>query len=143
MTHETRTAIVTGASRGIGAEIARHLAADGIRVAINYANSPNAAEALAAEITDAGGQAVTIHADLADPAAPVALFDAAEAAFGGIDILVNNAGMMVFSPLEEADDAQIDAQVALNLAAPIRLMREASRRAGKEGRLPRGRKAPL
>ncbi|MBN8185674.1 MAG: SDR family oxidoreductase [Salipiger thiooxidans] len=135
MTHETRTAIVTGASRGIGAEIARHLAADRMRVAINYANSPDAAEALAAEITEAGGQAVTIRADLAEHAAPSALFDAAEAAFGSVDILVNNAAMMVTSPLAGADDAQIDAQLALNLAAPIRLMREASRRLADCGRI--------
>ena len=135
MTHPDRTAIVTGASRGIGAEIAHQLAADGIAIAVNYARSPAAAEAVVASITEQGGRAVAIQADLADPAAATRLFDAAEAAFGPVDILVNNAGMMKLAPIEEVEDAQIDAHVALNLAAPVRLMREAARRIGKGGRI--------
>ena len=135
MTHLIRTAIVTGASRGIGAEIARQLAADGVAVAVNYANSPAAAEALVSEITDQNGKAVAIQADLSEPTAATHLFDAAEAAFGHVDILVNNAGMMKLAPVAEVDEGQIDAQIALNLAAPIRLMREASRRIGEGGRI--------
>lgn len=135
MTHQTRTAIVTGASRGIGAEIARHLAADGVAVVVNYASSPDAAEALVGEITQQNGRAVAIQADLTDPAAPARLFEAAEEAFGHVDILVNNAGMMKLAPIAEAEDAQIDAHVALNLAAPVRLMREAARRIGSGGRI--------
>ena len=135
MSPENRTAIVTGASRGIGAEIARHLAADGISVVVNYASSPDAAEAVVAEITDAGGRAVAVRADLSVPAAASDLFDPAEAEFGSVDILVNNAGMMQLSPIAGAEDPQIDAHVALNLAAPARLMREASRRMGAGGRI--------
>ena len=135
MTQDNRTAIVTGASRGIGAEIARQLAADGVAVAVNYANSPAAAEAVIAEITGLGGRAVAIHADLSDPTAAARLFDEAEAALGHVDILVNNAGMMKLAPLAEVEDSQIDAQVALNLAAPARLMREGARRIGEGGRI--------
>ncbi|RVV97186.1 SDR family oxidoreductase [Mesobaculum littorinae] len=135
MTHHTRTAIVTGASRGIGAEIARHLAADGIAVAVNYASSPDSAEAVVADISDRNGRAVAIQTDLTDPSAATRLFDAAEAAFGPVDILINNAGMMKLAPIAEADDAQIDAHMTLNLAAPVRLMREAARRLGAGGRI--------
>ncbi|QQA41283.1 SDR family oxidoreductase [Pelagovum pacificum] len=135
MTQQIRTAIVTGASRGIGAEIARQLAADGIAVAVNYASSPDAAEAVVADITAQDGRAVAIQADLADPTAAKRLFDAAETAFGHVDILVNNAGTMKLAPIAEVEEAQIDAQVALNLAAPIRLMREAANRIGKGGRI--------
>ena len=135
MTHQTRTAIVTGASRGIGAGIARHLAADGVAVVVNYASSPNSAEALVGEITQQNGRAVAVQADLTDPAAPVRLFDAAEDAFGHVDILINNAGMMKLAPIAEVEDAQIDAHVALNLAAPVRMMREAARRIGSGGRI--------
>ena len=135
MTQHTRTAIVTGASRGIGAEIARHLAADGVAVAVNYASSPDAADAVVADITAQNGRAVAIRADLADPAAAARLFDETEAAFGHVDILVNNAGMMKLSPISGVDDVQLDAQIALNLAAPIRLMREAASRIGEGGRI--------
>ena len=135
MTQYTRTAIVTGASRGIGAEIARHLAADGVAVAVNYASSPDAADAVVADITAQNGRAVAIRADLADPAAAVRLFDETEAAFGHVDILVNNAGMMKLSPISGVEDVQLDAQIALNLAAPIRLMREAASRIGEGGRI--------
>ncbi|MEQ1940554.1 SDR family oxidoreductase [Mesorhizobium sp. CN5-321] len=135
MTQRQKSAIVTGASRGIGAEIARHLAADGFAVAVNYASSPDAAEAVVAEIAARGGGATAIHADLNDPVAPRALFDAAEAAFGGVDILVNNAGVMQLAPVAEAGDDMIDTHLALNLVAPFRLMREAARRLPEGGRI--------
>lgn len=135
MTHQTRTAIVTGASRGIGAETARHLAADGIAVVVNYASSHTAADAVVAEISERSGRAMAIQADLTNPSAAARLFDEAEAAFGHVDILVNNAGMMKLSPIAEADDAQIDAHVDLNLAAPVRLMREAAKRIAAGGRI--------
>ncbi|MBR9763643.1 MAG: SDR family oxidoreductase [Rhodobacteraceae bacterium] len=135
MTQQTRTAIVTGASRGIGAEIARALAADGIAVVVNYANSAGAAEDLVTEIVEQGGRAVAICADISDPAAPASLFEQAEAAFGSVDILINNAGMMQLAPISEAADQQIDTQFALNLAGPIRMMREAATRIGSGGRI--------
>jgi len=133
--HRARVAIVTGAARGIGAAIAERLAADGHAVVINYTSRPDAAQALAAKIEAAGGHALPIGADVADPAAVVRLFDAAEAAFGGIDVVVNNAGIMPLSLLAEADDAQVDRLIAINLRGGISVLREAARRVRPGGRI--------
>src|SRR4051812_24388526 len=101
-----KVAIVTGAARGIGAAIAKRLAADGIDVLVNYASSSAEADTVVADILAAGGKAIAVKADVADPSAVAALFDAAEAAFGGVDILINNAGIMPSNTpsLAETDD---------------------------------------
>lgn len=135
MTQHIRSAIVTGASRGIGAEIARQLAQAGFAVAINYTNNAGAAEAIVAEIHGKGGRAISVQADLADPKAPKALFDATEAAFGQVGVLVNNAGIMQLAPVAASSDELIAAHLALNLAAPIRLMREGAQRLAQGGRI--------
>jgi 3-oxoacyl-[acyl-carrier protein] reductase len=129
---DKKTAIVTGASRGIGGAIARRLAGDGFNVIVNYAGSAAEAERLAAEI---GGRAV--QADVADPAAARRLFDAAEAAFGGVDVLVNNAGIMppALPPVAETDDATFDRLVAVNLKGSFNTMREAAKRLRDGGRI--------
>ena len=132
---DSRIAIVTGASRGIGAAIAERLGADGFTVIVNYAGSPAAAEAVTARIEAAGGRARSAQADIADPAAVAHLFDTAEAAFGGVDVLVNNAGIMKLSPLAEADDALIDSQIATNLKGTMNTLREAAKRLRKGGRI--------
>jgi 3-oxoacyl-[acyl-carrier protein] reductase len=131
----TKVAIVTGASRGIGAAIAERLAGDGFAVVINYAGKAAEAEALAERIEQNGGKALTAQADVSDAASVGRLFDAAEAAFGGVDILVNNAGIMRLAPLAEADDALIDSQIAVNLKGVINTLREASRRLRSGGRI--------
>jgi 3-oxoacyl-[acyl-carrier protein] reductase len=135
MNTQNKTAIVTGASRGIGAAIARRLAADGFTVLVNYAGGADEAEALVAEIAQAGGRAVAAQADVADPAAVARLFDDAETAFGGVDVLVNNAGIMRLAALAESDDALFDSQIAINLKGTFNTLREAARRLRDGGRI--------
>lgn len=130
-----KIAIVTGASRGIGAEIAATLAADGIAVVVNYASSAGPAAALVARIEAAGGRALAVQADLAANDTPARLFDAAEAAFGPVGILVNNAGIMELSPIAQLSDDSLGRHLAVNLAAPVRLMRAAATRLAEGGRI--------
>jgi 3-oxoacyl-[acyl-carrier protein] reductase len=96
-----KVAIVTGASKGIGAAIAKHLGAAGASVVVNYSASQANADKVVAEITAAGGKAVAIHANVSQPADIERLFTEAEAAFGKLDVLVNNAGVFDFAPLEK------------------------------------------
>lgn len=131
----TKTALVTGASRGIGAAIAERLAADGFTVIINYAGSARDAEALAGKIEKAGGKAITAQADVSDAAAVARMFDAAEAAFGGVDVLVNNAGIMHLKSLAESDDTLFDSHVAVNLKGTFNTLREAAKRLRDGGRI--------
>jgi 3-oxoacyl-[acyl-carrier protein] reductase len=128
-------AIVTGASRGIGAAIAQRLARGGFAVVINYAGKVDEAEQLAREIGNAGGHALAIQADVSDPAAVARLFDTAETTFGGVDVLVNNAGIMKLAPLADSDDALFDSQIAINLKGTFNTLREASRRLRNGGRI--------
>lgn len=130
-----KVAVITGASRGIGAAIAERLASDAFTVVINYAGKAAEAEALAARIEQSGGRALTAQADVGDAAAVGRMFDAAEASFGGVDVLVNNAGIMRLAPLAEADDALIDSHIAVNLKGVINTLREASRRLRRGGRI--------
>lgn len=132
---EQRVAIVTGASRGIGAAIVKRLAADGTAVVVNYARSSQAADEVVAAITNAGSKAVAAQADIGSAGGVATLFDAAERAFGHADILVNNAGMMTLSPLVDTDDDAFDAQVATNLKGVFRGMREAGKRLRDDGRI--------
>jgi 3-oxoacyl-[acyl-carrier protein] reductase len=136
MSNETsRVAIVTGASRGIGAAIAERLAAQGIAVIVDYAHGREAAEQLVARIAAAGGRAHAVQGDIADPATPASLFDAAEQAFGGADILVNNAGIMTLGPIADMTDAAFMRQIEINLVGVFRTLREAARRLRDGGRI--------
>jgi len=141
MTHDNgarnngKAALVTGASGGIGAATARRLAADGFVVIVNYAGRAAAAQAVVAEIEAAGGRAVAHQADIADPAAVAAMFDAAEAAFGGVDVLVNNAGVMELATIAQADDGLFSRMVAVNLTGTFNTLREAARRMAAGGRI--------
>jgi len=128
-------AIVTGASRGIGAAIAERLALDGFNVVINYAGSSAEAQALAVRIGQAGGHAITAQADVSDAAAVARMFDAATTVFGGIDVLVNNAGIMKLAPLADSDDALFDSQVAINLKGTFNTLRLAARQLRNGGRI--------
>jgi 3-oxoacyl-[acyl-carrier protein] reductase len=136
MTSKTnKVAIITGASRGIGAAVADRLAADGFTVVINYSGDTKSAEALARKIEDRGGRALTAKADVSDPNAVRRMFDAAEAAFGGVDVLVNNAGIMKLGKIADSDDAMFDQQIAINLKGSFNAMREAARRLRDGGRI--------
>ena len=132
---QPRVVIITGASHGIGAAVAERLAADGLAVVINYSRGSDKARKLVASIAAAGGVASAVQADVSDPAAVKALFDAAEQAHGGIDVLVNNAGIMTLGPIAKADDAAFDAQVAVNLKGVFNGLREAGARMRDGGRI--------
>jgi 3-oxoacyl-[acyl-carrier protein] reductase len=110
-----KVALVTGASKGIGAAIARELAARGATVAVNYSSSQAAAEKIVAEIKAAGGKAVAIQANVADPASAGPLAEAVAAQLGPIDILVNNAGVYEFAPLEKITPEHFHKQFNLNV----------------------------
>ncbi len=135
MTSEIKTAIVTGASKGIGAAIARQLAADGFQTIVNYASSSGEAAEIVAGIEQAGGRALAVRADIADAQALKALFDRAEAEFGRVDVLVNNAGISKFSPLAEVSDEDFQRQIAVNLTGTFNGMREGAKRMRDGGRI--------
>src|ERR1700730_4613763 len=97
---ENKVAVVTGASKGIGAAIAKHFAAEGAKVVVNYASSKESADKVVKDITDNGGIAIAIQADVSKEADVNRLFDATNTAFGGLDILVNNAVYQGYAPIE-------------------------------------------
>ncbi|WP_299546995.1 SDR family oxidoreductase [uncultured Tateyamaria sp.] len=125
---KSKTAIVTGASRGIGAAVAERLASDGFNVIVNYSGSENAAAAVVDKIEAAGGKAITAKADVSDAGAVRRMFDAAETAFGGVDVLVNNAGIMKLAKISDSDDTLFDAHIAVNLKGTFNTLREAANR---------------
>ncbi len=112
---QDQTAVVTGASRGIGRGIALRLAKDGARVVVHYKGNKDAADEVVREITDNGGQAFAISCDLADTTEVRRMFDQVEAQFKNIDILVNNAGWAEFRVLDEVDEDNFDAIFDLNV----------------------------
>lgn len=130
-----KVALVTGASRGIGAEIARHLACEGFKVIVNYAGGAEAARGVAADIAATGGEALVVQADVSDPASVAALFDRAETAFGGVDVVVNNAGVMTLATVAETSDEVVQSTVATNLVGVFNVCREAARRLNDDGRI--------
>jgi len=114
-----KVAVVTGASKGIGASIAKHLAAEGAAVAVNYGSSKIGGDKVVAEITSAGGKAVAIHADMTKKADIEKLFAETKQAFGRLDILVNNAGIYESAPLENVTEENFHKQFNLNVLGLI------------------------
>jgi 3-oxoacyl-[acyl-carrier protein] reductase len=128
-----KVALVTGASRGIGAAIARRLAADGAQVVVNYGRSREAADNVAAEIAAAGGEAVAIGADVADLAQVRRLFAETVQRYGRLDILVNNAAVAETRPLDAIDPEHFDRQFAVNVRGLLFATQEAARCFGESG----------
>jgi 3-oxoacyl-[acyl-carrier protein] reductase len=122
-----RVAVVTGASKGIGAAIAKHLAAEGAAVIVNYASSKSGADRVVAEITSAGGKAIAVQADMAKKADIEAMLAEAKKAFGRLDILVNNAGVYEFSPLEDVTEEMFHKQFNVNVLGLILASQAATR----------------
>ncbi|MER7972719.1 SDR family oxidoreductase [Streptomyces sp. NPDC096080] len=125
---DQRVAIVTGGSRGIGREVARRLAADGLAVVIGYAGNDKAAEESVRTIEEAGGTAFAARADVAEEAEVAALFDRAESTYGGIDVVVHAAGRMPLSPLVDLDLADLDAVCRTNIRGTFVVDQQAARR---------------
>jgi 3-oxoacyl-[acyl-carrier protein] reductase len=121
---EHRTALITGSSRGIGAAIARKLAAHGARVVVHGARHMEAARAVAAEIVQSGGEAQVLQADLAVPQAAIELVRSSVALLTGLDILVNNAAVSKAANIGEVTDEQIDSMLAVNLRSVLLTTRE-------------------
>jgi 3-oxoacyl-[acyl-carrier protein] reductase len=130
-----KVAIVTGASRGIGAAVAERLAQDGLAVVINYSGDVKSAEALAGKIKASGGRSLAIKADVSDAKAVAAMFDQTATAFGGVDVLINNAGIMKLAKIADSDDALFDQHIAINLKGSFNAMREAAKRLRDGGRI--------
>ncbi|WP_367189856.1 SDR family oxidoreductase [Burkholderia sp. Ed8] len=128
MSTSEQVALVTGSSRGIGAEIARALARDGFRVVVSYAGSAGPAREVVDAIVADGGQAIAVQANVADPAAVAALFDAAREVCGGLDVVVNSAGVMKLAAIADCDDALFDETMAINVKGTFNVCREAARR---------------
>jgi 3-oxoacyl-[acyl-carrier protein] reductase len=134
---QNKVALITGASRGIGAEIARRLVKDGMTVVINYASSSTEADALVNELRAQGGQAIAIKADVSDAAAVQGMFTETEQALGKIDVLVNNAGVMPMHlpHLANTTDAEFDRMFAINVKGTFNTLREAATRMNEGGRV--------
>jgi 3-oxoacyl-[acyl-carrier protein] reductase len=133
--YTNKVAIITGASRGIGASIAERLATDGFTVVINYSGNAAPAEDQAQKIEAKGGKAITAQADVSDAAAVARMFDSAEAAFGHIDVLVNNAGILKTLALADTSDDEFDRHFAINTKGSFNTMREAAKRMQNGGRI--------
>src|SRR5215208_3552311 len=127
-TANTRVAVVTGASGGIGRAVAERLAADGMRVVLNYAGNADAADAAVDAITAAGGVATAIAADVADEAQVGALFDRADELHGGVDVVVHAAGIMLLSPLIELSLDDLDRMHRTNIRGTFVVNQQAARR---------------
>lgn len=130
---QSKTALVTGSSKGIGAGIALELARVGASVVVNYASDKRGAEAVAQAIVDAGGRAITIQGDVANSADVSRMFDQAASEYGSIDILVNNAGVYQAMPIEQMTEAEFHREMNVNLLGPMLTIRESLKHFNRSG----------
>lgn len=134
-TLKNKVAIVTGSSKGIGAQIAILLAAAGAKTVINYANDDAAANDIVSQIKSAGGEAIAVQADVSDTEQVATLFDTTISEFGKPDILVNSAGMMINKPIAETTDEDFDRTFAVNVKGTFNTLREAATKLNDGGRI--------
>lgn len=130
---ENKVAVVTGASKGIGASIAKHLAAEGARVVVNYSSSKDDAEKVVAHIREEGGEAIAVKANVSRQKDIDYLFDEISATFGKIDILVNNAGVYEFAPLEQTSEEHYHRQFDLNVLGLLLTSKKAAEQFDERG----------
>jgi 3-oxoacyl-[acyl-carrier protein] reductase len=134
-TLKNKVAIVTGSSKGIGAQIAILLAESGAKTVINYANDDAAANDIVNQIKSAGGEAIAVQADVSDTQQVATLFDTTISEFGKPDILVNSAGMMINKPIAETTDEDFDRTFAVNVKGTFNTLREAATKLNDGGRI--------
>jgi 3-oxoacyl-[acyl-carrier protein] reductase len=134
-TTSTKSALVTGASGGIGRAVAKRLAQDGFDIAVHYAGNPDKANAIAAEIKNAGVNTITLQADIANAADVERLFKETLAAFGRLDVVVNSAGIMPMLPISGGDIESFDKVIATNLRGSFLIMGEAAKHLTAGGRI--------
>lgn len=128
-----KVAIVTGASRGIGAQIALELAAAGAKTIVNYNGSKAAAEEVVVKIKSAGGEAAAVKGDVSKNADVIQLFDEAESIFGKVDILVNNAGVILYKLIKDTSEEELDNLLNINVKGMFNTLREAATRLADNG----------
>ena len=128
-----KVAVVTGASKGIGAAIAKSLAAEGASVVVNYASRKTGADKVVADITKAGGKAVAVAGDVSKAAAAQGIVDAAVKQYGHLDILVNNSGIYEFSPIESVTEEQFHRQFNVNVLGLLLTTQAAVKYLGEGG----------
>src|SRR4051812_62293 len=130
---ENKVAVITGASKGIGASIAKHFAAAGAKVVVNYASSKEGADKVVTEITDNGGKAISVQADVSKQDDVIRLFEEAKKAFGTLDILVNNAVFQQFLPVEQATVEAFHQHFNVNVLGPVLSIQASLKAFGENG----------
>ena len=130
-----KTAIITGASRGIGRAVAKRLGRDGFSIVVNYAGNATEAEAAAAEIKSAGGEAICVKGDVGNPVDVEQLFEVTLKTFGSVDVVVNNAGIMPLSPISKSDLELFDRVINTNLRGTFLVLAQAAQHVAPGGRI--------
>jgi 3-oxoacyl-[acyl-carrier protein] reductase len=130
---KNKVAIITGASKGIGASIAKYFAAEGAKVVVNYASSKEGADNVVKAITGLGGTAISVQGDVSKETDILRLFEETKKAFGTLDILVNNAGIYQYAPIELVSAASIQQHFNINVTGPLLAIREAMKLFGDKG----------